>query len=326
MSKVDWDLIDWNRLEALRKVYLEENFKGDYWSSDQDLRDYDLTFARRIAWKWEAVFQELKRKSYIPEAAHILDWGCGTGVATECYLENFPQVTPQKISVFDHSARAESFTIKKIQTLSAESKVGVWERTEIPDLLLISHVLNELKGSQVDQLLSLVERVPVVIWVEPGLMLAGRRLPELRERLRKTFEVMAPCTHQSRCGLLAKGNEKHWCHHFAQPPSEIFADPDWVRFGKSMKIDLRSLPYSFLALKKLSLKAPQEDYSRIIGRPREYKGYSKILSCDKVAVRELILQKRDAPEIFKTLKKLNSAPLFKWELQGEKIVSGDEHD
>ena len=42
--------------------------------------------------------------------------------------------------------------------------------------------------------------------------------------------------------------------------------------------------------------------SRIIGEPRLYKGYAKIFNCDAGGVAELMLQKRDAPELLKRFK------------------------
>ena len=80
-----------------------------------------------------------------------------------------------------------------------------------------------------------------------------------------------------------------------------------MRFGQRAGIDLRSLPYAFLALDRLSPLAPRPSPSapglaRIIGEPRLYKGYAKIFNCDAGGVAELMLQKRDAPELLKAFK------------------------
>ena len=88
-----------------------------------------------------------------------------------------------------------------------------------------------------------------------------------------------------------------------------------------MGIDLRSLPYSFLALDRPSPSllpagpgAPDQapGFSRIIGEPRHYKGYAKIFNCDAGGVAELMLQKRDAPELFKALKHGAGPELHRW--------------
>ena len=89
----------------------------------------------------------------------------------------------------------------------------------------------------------------------------------------------------------------HWCHFFAEPPANIMADSNWVRFAQRAGIDLRSLPYSYLVLdRKARLEAPS---TRMIGEPRMYKGYAKVLNCRAEGVREEVIQKRDAPEFFK---------------------------
>ena len=56
-----------------------------------------------------------------------------------------------------------------------------------------------------------------------------------------------------------------------------------------------------------------EGWSRMLGEPRVYKGFAKILSCQADGVRELELQKRAAPEVFKAMKSAHS-PAF---LRGE---------
>jgi len=52
--------------------------------------------------------------------------------------------------------------------------------------------------------------------------------------------------------------------------------------------------------------------SRILGEPRHYKGYAKVFACDAGGVAELMLQKRDAPELFKALKQGTAPTLHRW--------------
>ena len=146
----------------------------------------------------------------------------------------------------------------------------------------------------------------------------------MREALRGQFHVIAPCTHQAACGLQAESNERHWCHHFAGPPAGIMADSDWVRFAQRAGIDLRSLPYSFLALERRGVREnvpglPNEDWSRVIGEPRVYKGFAKVLACGPEGVRELELQKRESSSIFRSFKDGLPTPLWHWEVDGYRI-------
>ena len=102
------------------------------------------------------------------------------------------------------------------------------------------------------------------------------------------------------------------------------AESHWVRFARRAGIDLRSLPYSFLVLERQGLREPlpgglAPGGSRVLGAPRVYKGFAKLLSCQAENVRELELQKRVAPELFKAFKDRTASSLWRWTLQGQRI-------
>jgi hypothetical protein len=63
-----------------------------------------------------------------------------------------------------------------------------------------------------------------------------------------------------------------------------------------------------------------EGCARIIGEARAYKGFVKVLSCDAAGVRELELQKREAPAIYKALKDGNAPPVWRWTVEGRRII------
>jgi ribosomal protein RSM22 (predicted rRNA methylase) len=151
-----------------------------------------------------------------------------------------------------------------------------------------------------------------------------------RPRLLETgsFRAVAPCTHQATCGLLASENARHWCHHFAQPPGEVFHDSDWAHFSSELGIDLRRTPYSFLALERAGVadENASTNLSRVIGLPRHCKGYSKVLSCQVGGVTELILQKRDARDLFDSVRDPQAMPVYRWEIAKGKIVGGAQLD
>ena len=65
-----------------------------------------------------------------------------------------------------------------------------------------------------------------------------------------------------------------------------------VQVGQRAGIDLQSLPYSYLVLDRRSVAV---DGARVIGEPRRYKGYAKVLACDATGVRDTMIQKRDVP-------------------------------
>jgi ribosomal protein RSM22 (predicted rRNA methylase) len=190
-------------------------------------------------------------------------------------------------------------------------------------VVLISHVINELNSASLSALISNLAQAESVVWVEPGSFAESRRLIDAREQLRDILKVLAPCPHQGRCGML-KGENSHWCHHFAHPPVEAFTDSGWSRFARIMNIDLRSLPYSYLILQKEPATVPDGDCARVIGSPREYHGYLKVLSCEQEQVEERMLQKRDDKALYKTLRKARHFPLQRWQLKEGKIVGGEE--
>ena len=135
------------------------------------------------------------------------------------------------------------------------------------------------------------------------------------------MNVVAPCLHAARCGILAPENERHWCHHFAAPPPGVFTDGDWSKFANLMGIDLRDLPLSFLVLDRRSAPAMPAGATRVIGRPRLYKPYALMLGCDELGVAEKRLSKRNAPETFRQLKRGDCDPLQLWRCEGAEIVA-----
>lgn len=333
---MDWDSLDWAALDRLRDAFLRGASAGaaSYWTSRADLASYDFSFGRRIGWKWDAVLGELRRRHWQPACRQVLDWGCGSGVAGRRVLEWFGTERLDTLRLFDCSSLAADFARESAQAAFPRATVEcvhqAWlEQAESVGLLVVSHVLNELTPGHRQQLLQLPARAEAVLWVEPGTFADSHALLAVRDELARQFNVIAPCTHQAGCGLLAAGNERHWCHHFAAPPAGIMADARWVRFAQRAGIDLRRLPYSYLVLERKTEpgQAPPVEAgclsvagcSRVLGAPRLYKGYAKVLSCQADGVRDLMLQKRDAPEVFKRMKAGKHAGVYRWERAGDRI-------
>lgn len=352
-----WSELDWNALDRLRERFLQGPAgAGAYWETTADLASYDLTYGERIGWKWDHVLRELRLRGWHPnsgdERPSVLDWGCGSGVASRRVIEFFGPEQFSSLTVWDHSPLASDFAAGAART--AFPKLPVQEATPgflAPHprigLLLLSHVLNELKPEELDSLRTLAARAHAVLWVEPGTHEISRRLGTMREQLRAGgARVVAPCTHENECPMFALGNERDWCHFFAPPPSEIYADSNWVKFGQRAGIDLRSLPYAFIALdrRKLPVVAPvsdpqvavnagpenaadasvaRPDLSRIIGRPEHFKPYARWLNCDATGLTMLELPKRADPALFKQLERTKAPLVYRWQREGSKVVSGE---
>jgi len=337
---VNWDAINWESLDRLRMAFLAGTAgANDYWQSEADLASYDATFAQRIGWKWDYVLAELQRRGWSPPRGELLDWGCGSGIASRAYLDLFEPDNVTSLRLMDRSSLAVQFATRrareKYPKLSVATEIGAPSNTAAsfssapqraePALgaptmtLLISHVLTELNQAQTEELVDLAASATTVIWVEPGTYEVSYTLVAIREKLRGEFNVVAPCTHQTRCGLLTAGNERHWCHHFASPPPEIFQDGDWSRFANLTGIDLRDLPLSFLVLDKRPAPELPGGAARVIGHPRIYKPHALLLGCNESGVRERKLTKRALPAEFKRLKK-ECDPVQVWETEGDEIV------
>lgn len=334
-----WESLDWEILDRLRGNFLSGAAAGGpYWHTLTDLECYDFTFGARIGWKWDAVLRELKLRHWAPPpGATVLDWGCGSGIAGRRVIEFLGADNCPRLLVHDRSALAMDFAEHRgraaFPRLTVERASPRFRQGDEPiGLLVISHVLNELDDSARAELRNLAARAGTVLWVEPGTHEVSRALGGWRKILLNTgLRAVAPCPHQAACGMLATGNDRHWCHFFAAPPAGIYADSGWVKFGQRAGIDLRSLPYSFLALDRPSprlrpasrpIEAEHESagLSRIIGEPRFYKGYAKIFNCDAKGVQELMLQKRDAPELLKALKHVAEPVLHRWTHAGGRIT------
>lgn len=123
--------------------------------------------------------------------------------------------------------------------------------------------------------------------------------------------------------MLAPGNERHWCHHFATVPPAVFTDGFWKRFGDQAGIDLRSLPLSWLVLDRRPPPPPVPRARRLIGRPRVYKAHALILACDAEGVRERTLQQRRLPEVFRQIRKGRLSGMQAWRETGLEITAWD---
>jgi hypothetical protein len=329
---MNWTQLDWPALDRLRDGFLHGGAAaGPYWKTESALASYDLTYGERIGWKWDAVLRELQLRGWRPPArGTVVDWGCGSGTAGRRVVNHFGADAFTELLLWDHEPLAVEFAQKSARQSFPSLPVaaitpGFLAGSDSPGLVVVSHVLNELSASALEDLRALLSRAQAVLWVESGTHDTSRRLAHERDRLLAEFNVVAPCTHAHACPVLAAGNERHWCHFFAPAPGEIFANPDWVKFGQRAGIDLRSLPYSFLALERRGTggAGTSGGLSRIIGRPEHFKPYARLLNCDASGLAELTVPKRTAPALYKELDRTKEPLVYRWEREGTEITSGE---
>ena len=340
-----WHSLDWRALDRLRERFLgTPGAGGDYWEAREDLASYDLTYGERIGWKWDHVLRELRLRGWRPRSREVLDWGCGSGVASRRVISFFGPTNFDSLTVWDHSALACDFAEDAARQgfpglTVAQATPGFLAANTPIGLLVISHVLNELSPDVLQALHGLIGRSDAVIWVEPGTHDISRQLGRIRDELREQFHVIAPCTHELGCPMFAAGNERDWCHFFAPPPSEIFADSEWVKFGQRAGIDLRSLPYCFAAAERAGVDEPassgpdevgasaarpcEAPLSRVIGRVEHFKPYARLLNCDATGLTQLELPKRADPALFKQLERTKAPLGYRWRRDGNKIQGGE---
>ncbi len=294
----------WDILKSLRDGFLQEQFSNNsYWNNSETLVQYDATFAERIGWKWEAVLKEVLNKNLLAEKSsfQLVDWGCGTGIASRKFLGVLVTERVSEVLLVDRSPLAVSYAKEKI--LSEFPQLSV--KTSLPKnlspfILLISHVLNEISEKDKRDLMKLISKAELTFWVEPGTPKVSAQLIQIREELRNELTVIAPCPHQKSCGLLSTARKSDWCHFFAPAPPSVFQSSFWKRFSENLGIDLRALPTSFLVLSKGKEEAPHS--SRVLGRPRHYKGYSLALLCNSKGVKEEKFLTRDQSDVVDLMK------------------------
>jgi hypothetical protein len=327
-----WEELDWSALDRLRERFLRGGTSTEpYWQTPADLANYDFTYGERIGWKWDHVLRELRLRGFAPAVRTVFDWGCGSGVASRRVIAAFGAEAFDSLTVWDHSPLACDFAADAAQREFSSLRVsqatpGLLAADTPIGLLIISHVLNELPADELAALQRLIARAAAVIWVEPGTRDVSRQLGRIRDNVRAEFRIVAPCTHELGCPMFAPENERHWCHFFAPPPSEIFAHSEWVKFGHRAGIDLRSLPYAFFAAERATSSAaapaPDPALSRVIGRVEHFKPYARLLNCEASGLTELELPKRADPPLFKQLERTKAPLVYQWRREGAKILGG----
>jgi len=255
--------------------------------------------AARIGWKWDAALRECAALGWQrSDGETVLDFGCGTGIAARRYLTHFGA---GQVLLHDRSPAAMADAERRV----AASQPGLRTQrvrdcaTLSPDVLLVSHVVAELDAQGLVALQDLARRSRRVLLVEPGTFVGSRRLGSLREALRSDFAILGPCTHQANCPALASSND--WCHFFAPPPPEVFTNGDWARTARALGIDLRALPYAWLALTKQAV--PPRDEARFLGRAELQPHTATVMLCDASGLSQRLVTKRHQRDLFRQLRK-----------------------
>ena len=294
------------RLTRLRDLFLAEERSSalaDYWRAPADVAAYDAVLGARIGWKWDAALAECQDRGWArSDGERIVDFGCGSGVAARAYVQRFGA---GRVRLVDRSRTAAKFAEGALRAAfpALPSVAAADAGADAPDVLLVSHVLGELDAAGEQQLEALARRSRRVLWVEPGSKAIARRLSALRDRLVDAFAVQAPCPHQGPCPALTKHGD--WCHFFAAPPPEVFTTGEWAHTARELGIDLRALPYAFVALVRRDAAGdlPAPPPHRLVGRADVGKHDASVQACASDGLTTQRVTKRAQPVLWRELRK-----------------------
>ncbi len=324
-----WSVAQMKELVRLRQGFLSGTAGArDYWRGPEDLDLYERTFAQRIGWKWDAVLGELEGRGWMPPSRKLVDWGCGTGIASRRVAAHWVGAF-DTVAFSDRSAMARGFAMARMREEFAAMGVRQAEPEAVDcedAVVLLSHVLSELSDASVKGVLTRLRKAAAVVWVESATHENARRLVSaVREPMVSAgWRAVAPCAHSGGCPLMRPENERHWCHHFARVPSFVHQDQAWRELSQKVGVDLSTLPYSFLVMERVPSASRGEGMTRVLGRSREFKGHLKVLACNAEGVADWTLQKRDAPHLYRELKKGDGLPFYRLRTEGGRIVDGDK--
>jgi SAM-dependent methyltransferase len=335
---------DWRRLEELRRQFLaaQEGLEGarpSAWEGERDLELYDAVYGARIGWKWDAFLADALRRADLPAGARVLDLGCGTAVASRALLRHAPAGAISSVRLVDKSAAATRVGARLLARaapgLECAPFAADFATEEIAppdfDVLVASHLVDELSDEGWRAALRLARRAELVLWLEGGAKSTSRALQRVREELLEEFEPLLPCTHRESCGALSEANAHEWCHRFARPPREAFTTAHFTFASKRLGLDLRSLPYCGLLLAKRARATPREPgLARLLGRAKGEKGKAMASICDAAGVRRVQILERLGKQVVRAMvDEPGSVDLLRLRFEGGKVVGlrvVDEHD
>jgi ribosomal protein RSM22 (predicted rRNA methylase) len=272
-------MIDKKKLALLKST--RQNFLKDtpsvtqnYWQTQETLEAYDEVFARRISWKWQAVVTELQELQLQLPTGNVLDFGCGTGVASEVLSDLFPR----HFLVHDRSDMAMNFTLTKLRHRNVAASKCAKPHDQDFATFIASHILTELSEADFASLIKLIQQAQLLIFVDAGTPPVSKRLTTMRAALLSTgWHMIAPCTHQQPCPAADLPND--WCHFHPSPPREIFHDATWAELSRELGIDLRSIPVSYLVMANGTPERTYHAGARLIGRPKQIKFGIRCFKC-----------------------------------------------
>lgn len=213
-----------------------------------------------------AVVAEARRWNFFAGLDRILDFGSGPGTASWALRhEGLNEFT------WIETAGLNADVAQLSQALGAKVETQLRGRLPSPKttLFVASYSLTETE-------------LPAAAWdcealmiLEPSTQEDGRRLLELRDRLRqKGFFLWAPCLHQNDCPLAVE-SKRDWCHDRIrlELPEQMKAVEARLPFRN------QTLTWSYLLARKTPPPSRDARAARLVGDPLEEKGKTRQMVC-----------------------------------------------
>ncbi len=233
----------------------------------------------------------------------MLDIGSGPGIALWAAVAQWPSLThftawerePAFIKIGQRLAQASELMAKLSVT---------WERIDVSrrlphtsekyDLVVIGHVLNELKSNSQQKIVAWAWEhcAGVLLLVEPGTSAAFPALKSARAQLLALgARTLAPCPHDHPCPLI-----DDWCHF----PQRL-QRPQFQRRAKAALSPWEDCKFAYAGMARFA--PANTPGARIIRAPQITKAYAEARLCTAIGIVQHRAGKNDR-EDFKRTKKL----------------------
>lgn len=292
-----------------------EVLSGQYRAEQQGWHvSHDLAARAYLATRFPATFAALWSSlsavsDQLPDwqPYSVLDVGAGPGTATCAALETWD--TLQQATLLEGSAPMREWGNKLLPAAYPDLQT-YWQainliqplesETEPHDLVLLSYVLNEIKGYGERLIEQLWERTQgVLVIVEPGTPAGWQRIEAARAQLLALGGVVVtPCTHQLACPI----QPPDWCHF-----SRRLERSKQHRQAKGGTLGYEDEKFSYVAVARSSVwdntynETQVTDQARVLAMPQGRSGLVTHKLCKDGNIERRVFSKRDG-ELFKRAK------------------------
>lgn len=233
----------------------------------------------------------------------LLDIGSGPGTALWAAAAQWPSLA--RFTAWERETAFIKIGQRLAQAIKSRAKSSVmWERIDVSrqlkhipekyDLIVIGHVLNELKAETQQQVVAWAWEhcAGMVLLVEPGTSAAFPALKSAREQLLALgARTLAPCPHDHPCPLV-----DDWCHF----PQRL-QRPQFQRRAKAALSQWEDCKFAYAAMARFApANVPR---ARIIRAPQVTKVFAEARLCTAGGIVPHRAGKNDR-EAFKRTKKL----------------------